>query len=301
MGEAFRSGFVCLVGRPNVGKSTLLNRLVGRPVSITAPKPNTTRNRILGIKHTPDYQAVFVDTPGIHEAQDALNKRMVRYALAALEDADVVLAMVEPLRESQRTPQAADASVLAHVSRATSPCLLLINKIDLAGEGAILHSIARFNEAGRFDEIVPISAKSGRGVARLEALIPTYLSPGPAFYEPDWHTDQSEQMFIAEMIRQELFRRTHREVPYSCAVKVEQMEEQPGRLTVYARIYVEWDSQKGIVIGKGARMLKAIGSTARQKLAKILGVRVHLDLQVSVLKDWSTNPRRLDELGYPET
>ncbi|MBI3992593.1 MAG: GTPase Era, partial [Candidatus Lambdaproteobacteria bacterium] len=207
MGPAFRSGFVCLVGRPNVGKSTLLNRLVGRTVSITAPKPQTTRNRILGIKHGPGYQAVFVDTPGIHDARDPLNRRLVRYALAALEDADVVLVMVEPLRESQRVPQAADARVLAHVSGVTAPRLLLINKIDLASEGEILHSIARFNEAGRFDEIVPLSAKSGRGVARLEALIPGYLSPGPPFFEPDWHTDQSEQMFIAEMIRQELFRR----------------------------------------------------------------------------------------------
>lgn len=301
MGGKFRSGYICLVGRPNVGKSTLLNRLVGRPISITAPKPQTTRNRVLGIRHEPGHQAIFVDTPGIHDAHDALNRRMVKYALSAMNDADVVFLIVEPLRESERSPNDADRRVLDYVARVSSPKLLLINKIDLVEEARIPHSIARFNAAASFDEIVPISALKGRGIERLESLIPGYLSEGPAFFETDWHTDQSEATFIAEMVRQEVFRRTHREVPYSTAVKVEHMEETPSKLTVYAKIYVEWDSQKGILIGKGGSMLKSIGTAARLKLEKILGVHVYLSLQVSVLKDWSTNPRRLEELGYPDT
>jgi GTP-binding protein Era len=299
--DPFRSGFVCLVGRPNVGKSTLLNRLVGRPVSITAPKPQTTRNRILGIRHGDGYQAVFVDTPGIHAARDTLNQRMVNYALGALADADVVLMLVEVLRGGRKTIPKADQTVLEHVRQVKTPCLLAVNKIDAASEAEVLQSLATYGAVGRFDELVPLSAQTGRGVERLEALIPRYLQEGPPYFDPDWVTDQSEPVFMAELIRQELFRRTQEEVPYSTAVKVEHLEEQAGRLTVYARIYVERDTQKGIVIGKGGSMLKSIGRAARLSMERLLGVKVFLDLQVSVLKDWSHDPRHLAELGYPES
>ncbi|MCZ6627970.1 MAG: GTPase Era [SAR324 cluster bacterium] len=296
-GTTLRSGFVCLVGRPNVGKSTLLNALVGRPVSITARKPQTTRNRIVGVKHGPGYQVVLVDTPGIHQAAAPLNVRMVRYATAALAEADIVLVIVEPGPE----PTQEDHLVLERVREAAPPALLLINKIDIASEATILRSLQTYGALGMFEEVVPVSAVTGKGLKRLERLIVARLRPGPPYFEPEQATDQSETMIIAELVRQELFRRTHQEVPYKSAVRVEHLEDKPGRLVIDARIFVERDSQKGIVIGKGGRMLKAIGTAARAKIEALLGVRVYLGLQVSVLAGWSENPRYLAELGYPES
>lgn len=296
-GTTLRSGFVCLVGRPNVGKSTLLNALVGRPVSITARKPQTTRNRIVGVKHGPGYQVVLVDTPGIHQAAAPLNVRMVRYATAALAEADIVLVIVEPGPE----PTQEDHLVLERVREAAPLAFLLINKIDTASEATILRSLQTYGALGIFEEVVPVSAVTGKGLERLERLIVARLRPGPPYFEPEQATDQSETMIIAELVRQELFRRTHQEVPYKSAVRVEHLEDKPGRLVIDARIFVERDSQKGIVIGKGGRMLKAIGTAARAKIEALLGVRVYLGLQVTVLAGWSENPRYLAELGYPES
>ena len=296
-GTTLRSGFVCLVGRPNVGKSTLLNALVGRPVSITARKPQTTRNRIVGVKHGPGYQAVLVDTPGIHQAVAPLNVRMVRYAMAALAEADIVLVIVEPGPE----PTQEDHLVLERVREAAPSAFLLINKIDTTSEATILRSLQTYGALGMFEEVVPVSAVTGKGLKRLERLIVARLRPGPPYFEPEQATDQSETMIIAELVRQELFRRTHQEVPYKSAVRVEHLEDKPGRLVIDARIFVERDSQKGIVIGKGGRMLKAIGTGARAKIEALLGVRVYLGLRVSVLAGWSENPRTLAELGYPES
>lgn len=300
MAPQFKSGFICLAGQPNVGKSTLLNRLVGRPISITADKPQTTRNRIMGLKNTADYQAVFVDTPGIHVAADPLNVRMVRYATAALQDSDLNLMLVEPFTDGHGEPEPPTRHVLDAVRAATPRALLLITKIDLAGEKDILQTIRWFGELEFFAEILPLSGLTGKGVERLEALVPDYLAEGPRFFEPDQVTDQSETMIVAELIRQEIFRRTHREVPYSTAVRVEQMEEKKNLLVIHARIFVEWDSQKGILIGKNGKMLKAIGQAARKKIEKLLATKVFLGLHVAVLKDWSADPRRLAELGYPE-
>ncbi len=296
MSEGYRSGFVCLVGRPNVGKSTLINRLVGRTVAITADKPQTTRNRILGVKHGPDWQIVFVDTPGIHVASLALNRRMVATATQALREADLVLMLVEPGAE----PTAEDRLVLEQVRAAGRPALLVLNKVDIAPEEAVLATLRAYGALGAFAELVPISARTGRNVERLERLVLERLPPGPPYFPPDQRTDQSEPALIAELVRQEVIRRTHQELPYKTAVRVERMEETPRRLVIVASIFVERDSQKGIVIGKGGRMLKAIGTAARKLIERLLGQPVYLELEVRVLERWSEDPRHLDALGYPE-
>jgi GTP-binding protein Era len=296
MSEPFRSGFVCLVGRPNVGKSTLLNRLVGRTIAATAPRPQTTRNRILGVRHGAGHQVVFVDTPGIHAATQPLNRRMVAYATAALREADLVLVLVEP----GRTPTAEDRLVLEQVRAAGRPALLVLNKVDAAPEAEVLETLQAYAAMELFAELVPISALTGRNVERLLSLVTARLPEGPPYFEPDQVTDQSEAAVIAELVRQELVRRMQQELPYKTAVRVEHMEEEPRRLVVHATIFVERESQKGIVIGKGGRMLKAIGTAAREQIVRLLGMPVHLELHVRVLERWSETARHLDALGYPE-
>jgi GTP-binding protein Era len=296
----FRSGFVCVLGRPNVGKSTLVNRLVGAEVSIVTPKPQTTRNRVLGVVHGEAWQAVLMDTPGVHEARDPLNARMVRYALAALNEADLVLMVVEPLAEGRSEPVRLDRLVLARVTGCQTPAFLIVNKIDLADERRVLPTIAWFHRTGRFSEIVPLSALKGKGVDTLRRLIPPRLPEGPRYFEPDQISDQGEARLTAELVRQVLFQRTQQEVPYSSAVQVERMEERDRLLRIHATILVERDSQKGIVIGRKGAMLQAIGRQARQRIEALFGTRVFLGLRVAVLKDWSRNPRHLAELGYPE-
>ena len=292
----FRSGIVCLVGRPNVGKSTLLNRLVGKPVSITANKPQTTRNRIMGVRHGPGCQVVFVDTPGLHQAFSPLNRRMVGYALQALDDADLVVMVAEAgagASEEERW-------VLERVLKTASSKFLVLNKIDRIPEAAVLESLRRFGEMDGFSEWIPVSALTGRGVERLAELIESQLQPGPPFFEPDQITDQSEASLMAELVRQEVFRRTRQEVPYKTAVRVERIEEKKGRLIVHAVIVVERATQKGIVIGKGGKMLKSIGSEARKKIERLLGTPIHLALHVRVVSSWSEKAGTLTEMGYPE-
>ncbi len=298
--QPYRSGFACIVGRPNVGKSTLLNRLVGRVVSITTAKPQTTRNRILGVKHGAAYQAVLMDTPGIHEAADLLNSRMVGYAVAAFHEADLVLAMVEPFPEGYTEPGPQDRLVLEMVQGSSTAALLLVNKIDLAHAAQVPATIAWYAASGRFAEIVPLSALKRQGLAILDQLIPRYLPEGPPYFEPGQISDQSEETLAAELVRQAVFRRTGQEIPYSVAVRVERMAEKDGLLTIHATLYVERDSQKGIVIGKKGRTLAAIGTAARQRIESLFATRVYLDLHVKVHKNWSANPRSLTQLGYPE-
>jgi GTPase len=306
----FHSGFVCVAGRPNVGKSTLVNRLVGRDISITSPKPQTTRTRILGVLRASGWQAVLVDTPGIHDARDPLNQRLVRYALGALSDADVVLVLVEPLgfrRDGSAggdplntALRDADLQVLEHVRSVKAPVFLVVNKVDGASEAAVLETLKRYGDLARFAEIVPVSALTGRNVPRLASLIGARLPEGPPYFEDSQVTDQPLPQVLGELVRQEVFRRLEEELPYSTAVTVEHMEAK-GKLTVvHARILVERDSQKGIVIGKGGRMLKTIGQGARRRMEGVLGTRVYLELTVAVLADWSRNPRHLTALGYPE-
>jgi GTP-binding protein Era len=296
----FRSGFVCILGRPNVGKSTLVNRLVGAEVTIATPKPQTTRTRVLGVLHGEGWQAVLVDTPGVHEARDPLNARMVGYAAAALNEADLVLMIVEPFGAGQREPGRLDRRVQEMVDGAATPALLLINKIDLADESRVLPTIDWYRRTGRFAEIVPVSALKGKGMETLQKLIAARLPEGPPYFELDQRSDQSGAALAAELVRKALFQRTGQEIPYSSAVRLERMEEQDGLLHIHATIFVERDSQKGIVIGKGGAMLRAIGQDARRRIEALFGKRVYLQLHVAVLKDWSRDPRALGELGYPE-
>ena len=286
-----------------MGKSTLVNRLVGRDVSITSPKPQTTRTRILGVLRDTGWQAVLVDTPGIHDARDPLNLRLVRYALAALQDADLILMLVEPLGQSAagvHAPRKDDLQVLEHVRKAKAPAFLVVNKVDTASEEAVLETIRRYAALQRFAEIVPVSALTGRNVPRLAQLVSGQLPAGPPYFEPDQVTDQSLPHLLGELVRQEVFRRLQEELPYSTAVRVEHVEAKGKLHVVYARVLVERESQKGIVIGKGGRTLKAIGQGARRRMEGLLGTRVYLDLAVAVLENWSRNPRHLQDLGYPE-
>ena len=302
-GAGYRSGFVCLVGRPNVGKSTLMNRLVGSTVSIATPKPQTTRTRIMGVLHGEDYQVVFIDTPGIHQAFSPLNKRMVGYALGALSDADLCCVLVEPRPSPGAPPGPEEQLLLDRVREAGRPALGLVNKVDAAGGEQVLATLSALHDTGLFAEVLPVSALTGHNLERLMQLILERLEPGPEYFPPGQISDQGRETMIGELIRQALMTRTRDEVPYGAAVRVESLEERTQGeplLVVHASIFVERDSQKGIVIGKGGKMLKAIGSEARRRIENLLGVRIFLELNVRVLDRWSEDPRRLTELGYPE-
>jgi GTP-binding protein Era len=296
----FRSGFVAVLGRPNVGKSTLVNRLVGAAVSIATAKPQTTRTRVLGIVHGADWQAVLIDTPGVHEPRDPLNARMVRYASGAVHEADLLLMLVEAFEPGRNEPGPQDRLVYELVRASAAPAFLVINKIDQAGPERVLPTIESYRRSGRFTEIVPVSALEGKGVERLRDLIAGQLKEGPAFFETDQRSGQSIETLVAELVRQAVWERTEQEIPYSTAVRVKAMEDRGGLTHIDATVFVERDSQKGIVIGRKGAMLKSIGRGARLRIEKLLGNRVFLNLTVRVLKDWSRDPRALEELGYPE-
>lgn len=300
MSQPFRSGFAAIVGRPNVGKSTLTNRLVGKPISITANKPQTTRNRVMGVLHGPNWQAVLLDTPGIHQAADALNRRMVSYALAALKDADVIVMVVEPFAAKFHEPGPQDTLVLEVVTQAKAPALLLVNKADANPPEDVARTMAWYQATGRFDQVMPLSALKNVGLPALKDALAGYLKEGPSFFPEDQTTDQDERQLISEFIRQEIFRRTQKEVPYATAVRVDTLTEDDKLMRVLATVLVERDSQKGILIGKGGAMMKAIGSGARLKLESLFGVHIHLELHVKVQEAWSQSARHLDEMGYPE-
>ncbi len=291
-----RSGFVAIVGRPNAGKSTLLNRLLGDKIAITSDKPQTTRNRVQGICNVPGAQIVFIDTPGIHQPRSSLNRYMMETALASLRGVDVVLYLAE-----------ADVPVLTHekiipevLAEVTAPVLLAINKIDLVQKENLLQVIAACSRLYPFREIVPISARSGDGVERLLQLVSGYLPEGPAYFPDDILTDQPERFIVAEIIREKVFRLTRDEVPYSVAVVVDSFKEREDGdlISIAATINVERDSQKGIIIGKRGEMLKKIGMQARRDIEQLLDTRVFLELFVRVRKDWSENKHMLKEFGY---
>jgi GTP-binding protein Era len=284
------------VGRPNVGKSTLLNRILGEKVVITSDKPQTTRNRIQGIHNIPDGQIVFIDTPGIHKAKSKLNKFMVEEALAAVQGVDVILFLVEatarPAREAELM-----AEILAGV---TAPVLLVINKVDLVEKESLFRLIEAYSTMHDFCEIVPLSASKGDGVDRLVDLVSRRLPIGPAYFPDDILTDLPERFVVAEMVREKIFRLTRDEIPYSVAVQVESFKERPesGIIAISATIIVERDSQKGIIIGRRGEMLKRIGTAARHEIERFLAEKVFLELFVKVSKDWSENPQKLKEFGY---
>jgi GTP-binding protein Era len=287
----FRSGVVPIIGRPNVGKSTLLNRLVGEKVAIISPKPQTTWHRILGVKTLPSAQILFVDTPGIHEASSKLNRSLLTVAKGALHDADVILHMVEapdPFSEEEKL-------IWELLHGLSTPVILVINKSDLlSGDDAAAGQSLPFPYAA----IIRISALVGTGVDQLEGEVISLLPPGPPYYPADVMTDQTERFMAREIIREKIFHLTRQEIPYSCAVVVEEFKErEAGAIWIRATINVEKDSQKGILIGKGGNKLKEIGKQARVDLEGLLQTRVYLDLWVRVQKDWTKKEYALREFG----
>lgn len=295
--KIFRSGYVAIVGAPNVGKSTLLNQLLKQKISITAPKPQTTRNSITGILTGPDYQMILVDTPGIHKARDDFNRALVDTALASLNEADAVCFMIEP----EGVERQVNEYIVENLRRVNTPAILAINKVDaLKNKGELLPLIKSYQERSDFSAVVPISALTGDGVAQLLEEIHALLPEGPRYFPEDYVTDQPERFFVAELVREKIFHMAHQEVPYAVAVVVEKFTEMPerNRIEIDAVINVERDSQKAIIIGKGGQMLKEIGMQARKEIEVFLGCHVYLSLFVRVHKNWRKDPRALEEFGY---
>ena len=293
----FLSGFVAIIGPPNSGKSTLLNRFVGQKVAITSPKPQTTRNRILGIYHGDGCQIVFVDTPGMHRTRSALHRSMVSSARASLQEVDIIL-LVVGLGEADHRDDVID---LVRVLKKTArPVLLAINKIDLIKKENLLPLIESYDKLNCFEAIIPLCALHGDGVEILREELKKRLSPGPQFFPPDMLTDRPETFLIAEIIREKIYHATRKELPYSSAVVVEEIEEEKERnlLKVKANIYVEKASQRGIILGKKGSLIKTIGKNARLDLERMFSAKVYLELFVKVEKNWSQDARSLRKLGY---
>lgn len=292
---ATRSGFTAIVGRPNVGKSTLLNRLVGTKLSIVAPKPQTTRHRILGILNRPQAQIVFVDTPGIHsQARRVMNQYMNRSALASLQDADVLLFVIEALQWTED-----DARVLERVRAAGRPAIAVINKVDrVHDKGRLLPFIAELAQRHEFREIVPLSAEKGDNAQLLPDLIEQLLPQSPPLFPADQLTDRSERFLAAEIIREKLTWRLREELPYGLTVEIERFGEEEGRFVLGAIIWVERTGQKAIVIGAGGERLKEIGRLARIDLNGLLKRAVHLELWVKVKENWADSEQALRSFGY---
>jgi GTP-binding protein Era len=287
------SGFVSVVGRPNVGKSTLINRVVGQKVAIVTPKPQTTRNRITAIANTKAAQIVFFDTPGIHKPQHEMNRLMVETAIRSLSQVDLVLLMVDVTEPFGK----GDRFVLELMRKVEVPLLLAINKVDRIGKEAVLPVIGQYSSRGNFKEIVPISALEGDNVDRLVGQLERYLPEGPPLFPEDELTDLPERFFAAEMIREKILFHIHEEVPYSTAVRVDSWEDKSELIHIEASILVERDSQKGILLGRRGAMLKKIGTAAREDLERFLNARVYLGLHVKVRQRWRENRRLLSELG----
>ena len=291
-------GFIGLIGRPNVGKSTLLNKLIGQDLSITTPKPQTTRNRLIGIRTQGASQMVFIDTPGIHESNLPLNRKMIDYAVKTLEETDLNLWLIEPLKPHLKEPHPDDKKILDLIRNSNNKTILVINKMDLADRARVLRTIDVFSQNGSFAEIIPLSALKSTNLESLLVQLEKYLPEHPFFFESDQLTDASERFLVAELVREQIFRKLQQELPYSTAVQVERFEEDPNCLRIDCLVYVERESQKGILIGKGGSMLKQIGTAAREKIEKLLGQRVFLALHVKVVKQWTRKTHHLQALGF---
>lgn len=292
----FRSGFVTIVGAPNTGKSTLLNRMLGEKISITSSKPQTTRNRILGVVHRPHAQMVFLDTPGIHRATEPLNVRIVDEAFSAMADGDLILFVVD----TEHADEASEKLLLNKLVTLKVPVILALNKIDLIGKADQLVLIDKWSHVHSFQALVPISAATGEQVDSLLSEMETLLPVGPPFFPEDTLTDLPQRFIVAEIIREKVFRLTGQEIPYATAVTVESFKEKKGGQIVYieATIHLERDSQKGIVIGKQGKKLKQIGEDARKEMERLLETRVFLKLFVRVQKNWSRDTKALRQFGY---
>jgi GTPase len=294
-----KSGYVSLIGRPNAGKSTLLNTMVGAKVAIVSDKPQTTRGRILGVKNYPDGQIVFVDTPGIHKPLHRLNVRMVDAAVETLREVDVVALVFD----ASTKPGHGDEFVTGLLEKVRNPVVLVLNKIDLVKKAQLLPLIERLQKWRDFAAIVPVSAQTGDGVDRLERVLLEQLPEGESLYPDDYLTDQPERTLVAETVREKILQHTRAELPFSTAVVVDKFdeEERERMLRLYCTIFVEQESQKAIVVGRGGEMIKRIGTEARKDLEETFETRVFLDLRVKVNPDWRNDDRALDDLGVPRT
>ena len=291
---AHRSGFIALVGRPNVGKSTLLNQILGEKIAIISDKPQTTRTRILGVRHLPKAQLVFLDTPGIHKPLYRLNQRMVRVALNVLDEVDLVFFLVE----ATEGVGAGDRYVVERLKERAVPVVLVINKVDLVQKGRLLPLIDTYRQMHEFAEIVPVSALTGDGVNRLVEIAVRFMPAGPVYFEDDVVTDQPMQLLAAEFIREKILQKTRDELPFSVAVQIESFTEEGKLARIAAIVYVEKESQKGIVIGKRGELLKAVGTEARIEMERLFGMKVFLELWVKVKEGWRQDERMLTALGY---
>jgi len=292
--KEFRAGFVAIIGRPNAGKSTLVNRLVGQKIAIVTSKPQTTRNRIQGILTKPEGQIVFIDTPGLHEGTTALNRQMMREVAAALEGIDVLLLMVD----ASRTLPHADSMLLERAERFRGKAILALNKVDRVPKAKLLPLLDVFSKAFPFAALVPVSALKGEGCDSLVAEILNNLPEGEPYFAEDQVTDQPERFLVGEIIREKAIQLTYHEVPHALAVIVDKYEETPKILRIHATLHVERDSQKKILIGHKGEMLKKVGTDARKELEKLLGTKIFLEMYVKVVADWRENPSKVRELDW---
>ncbi|ALS21316.1 MULTISPECIES: GTPase Era [Paenibacillus] len=291
----FKSGFVAIIGRPNVGKSTLMNQVIGQKIAIMSDKPQTTRNKIHGVYTTDEAQIVFLDTPGIHKSQSKLGDYMVKAAESALSEVDAILFLVDVAEGLG----GGDRYIIEQLKKVKTPVLLVMNKIDQVHPEALLPVITTYKDLYPFAEIVPISAMHGNNVSTLLDQVIKYLPEGPQYYPADQVTDHPEQFVCAELIREKILHLTREEVPHSIAVSIEDMKlEENGVVHISAVIYVERDSQKGIIIGKKGALLKEVGQKARADIEALLGSKTFLELWVKVKKDWRNQERVLRDLGF---
>ncbi len=295
--SGFKSGFVSIVGRTNVGKSTLLNRMVGQKVAIMSDKPQTTRHKIQAALTGDGFQIVFLDTPGVHKPKHRLGEHMVKLALNTLREVDMVMLIVEAAM-----PGPGDRYMLEQIKHVKNPVMLVINKIDLVEKNELLGIIDTFQKAHSFAAIVPVSALNGENVQRLPEIITAYLPEGPQYYPDNMVVDRPERFIMSEIIREKVLHLTSQEIPHSVAVVVEEVEERPNDLlAVSATIYTERDSQKGILIGKGGGMLKQVGQLAREEIEALLGSRIYLELWVKVKKDWRNRENYMKNFGLMDS
>ncbi len=290
----FKSGFISIIGTPNVGKSTLLNKILGEKISITSDKPQTTRNRILGILHKPSAQFVFMDTPGVHKARNVLNTRIVDVALSAMSGTDMILIVADVTNPDP----ASETIIVERLKKQNKPVILALNKTDLVLKPLILPMIDLWAAAYPFETIVPISAEKGDQIKELLDEMEARLPAGPPYYPEDSITDMPERDIAAEMVREKIFRFTGQEIPYATAVTIDSFSEETKIVKIHATIHVERDSQKGIIIGKGGTMLKKIGEEARREIERMVGTKVFLKLFVRVQKNWSKDTKTLIKFGY---
>lgn len=296
MNKDYKSGFVTLIGRPNVGKSTLMNYLIGQKIAITSNKPQTTRNRIQTVLTTEEVQVVFVDTPGIHKAKNKLGEYMVNVAERTLNEVDVVMWLVEPTTFIG----AGEQHIASQLKKVQTPVILVINKIDSVKPEEVLASISAYKDLYEFAEIVPVSARNGNNTEELLKVIMKYLPYGPQFYDEDTVTDQPERQIVAEIIREKALHSLNEEIPHGIAVAIDQMKMRNKVMHIDATIICERDSHKGIIIGKQGNMLKKIGSTARFEIERMLECKVNLKLWVKVKKDWRDSEFLMKNFGYRE-